>query len=119
MGGAIGALMASHAHGSVSQVVAIAIGGGSSLSTHLVKTGVRMGVNASPEPFSNTIASLLEDLSASGIVVFALLHRLAAEIIAGALLLIGVVSVALLASRIRRFLRRRGRVSARTLARSP
>jgi len=107
MGGAIGALMASHAHGSVPQVVAIAIGGGSALATHLVKTGVRMGVNASPEPFSNIVASLLEDLTVSGIVVFALLHPLAAALTAGALLLLGVVVVALLASRIRRFWRRR------------
>lgn len=107
MGGAIGALMAGHAHGSLTQAVGIAIGGGSALATHLVKTGVRMGVNTSPEPVSNIIASVLEDITVAGMIVFALLRPVPAAVLAAVLLLLGLVLVALLASRIRRFLRRR------------
>jgi hypothetical protein len=106
MGAAVGALMAGHAH-TLPTALAAVIGGGSALATHLVKTGVRLGVNASPEPVSNVVASLLEDLGVGGIVVLALLHPLVAALIAATLLFFGVVLVALLAGRIRRAWRRR------------
>jgi uncharacterized protein DUF4126 len=107
-GGAIGLLMAHHAHGSLAQAIAAtALGGGTSLVTHLVKTGVRMGVNTSPEPVSNIVASLLEDLTVAGIVTFALLHPVAAAVTAGVLLALGAVLVVLLARRIRRAWRNR------------
>lgn len=106
IGGAIGALMAGHAH-TLPQAVAAGIGGGTALVTHLIKSGVRMGVNTSPEPFSNIAVSATENVTVAGMVIFALLHPLAAAIVAGTLLLIGVVLVTFLASRIRRFWRRR------------
>jgi cobalamin synthase len=74
---------------------------------HLIKSGVRMGVNASPEPFSNVIVSLTENVTVAGIVVLTLLHPLVAALIAAALLVLGAIVVALLASRIRKFWRRR------------
>jgi hypothetical protein len=107
LGGTIGVLMAQHAHGSLAAAAAAAVGGGTSLVTHLIKTGVRLGVNTSPEPLSNIVASMLEDLSVAGIVVFALLHPLPAAIIAGVLLVLGVLLVVLLARRIRRAWRNR------------
>src|SRR5215469_11874095 len=61
MGAAVGAVMAGHAH-TLSQVLGAAIGGSAALATHVVKTGTRIGINASPEPVSNIIASVLEDL---------------------------------------------------------
>ena len=106
VGGAIGVLIAGHAH-TLPQAVAAVIGGGTALSTHLIKTGVRMGVNASPEPFSNIVVSLLENLTVGGMVVFALLHPIPAALIAGALLVGGVIVVIFLATRIRRFWRNR------------
>jgi ABC-type multidrug transport system fused ATPase/permease subunit len=106
IGGAIGALMAGHAH-TMPQAVAAAIGGGTALMTHLIKTGVRIGVNHSPEPFSNIAVSLTEHVTVAGIVIFALLHPLAAALIAGVLLLIGMTLLIFLASRIRRSWRRR------------
>lgn len=106
MGAAIGALMAGHVH-TLPQAAAAAIGGGTALATHLVKTGVRVGVNASPEPVSNIVASLAEDLGVSGIVVLALLHPLAAALIAAILLVAGMALVIMLANRIRRAWRRR------------
>jgi hypothetical protein len=105
-GAAIGALLAGHAH-TLSQAAAAAIGGGTALITHLIKSGVRMGVNTSPEPFSNIIISLIENMTVAGLVVFALLHPVPAALIAGTLLVIGLVAVIFLASRIRRFWRNR------------
>ncbi|HYK31500.1 MAG TPA: DUF4126 domain-containing protein, partial [Streptosporangiaceae bacterium] len=99
MGAAVGVLMAGHAH-TLPQAAAAALGGGAALVTHLVKTGVRVGVNASPEPVSNIVASLAEDLGVAGIVVLALLHPLVAALIAATLLVVGVVLVIMLAKRI-------------------
>jgi len=106
IGGAIGALIAGHAH-SMPQAIAAAIGGGTALATHVIKSGVRMGVNASPEPFSNVVVSLTENVTVAGMIVFALLHPIPAAILAGTLLLAGITLVIFLASRIRRFWRRR------------
>ncbi len=103
VGAVIGVLLAQHAHSSTAQAAGSAgIAGGTALVTHLVKTGVRMGINTSPEPVSNIIASLLEDLTVAGLVTLALLHPVIAAVIAAVLLILGVALVALLATRIRR-----------------
>jgi len=107
-GGAIGVVLAQHAHTSPAwAIVAAAIGGGTALTSHAVKTGVRLGVNVSPEPVSNIVASFLEDLGVAGLVSFAVYHPRLAAVIAAIMLLAGVVLVMLLASRIRRSWRRR------------
>lgn len=105
-GGVVAALIAGQ-DGSLPQLVAGAVGGGTALLSHLVKAGTRMAVNTSPEPASNIVVSLLEDLGVAGIIVLAVFFPVAAACIAGFALLLGVVTVLFLASRIRRFLRRR------------
>jgi hypothetical protein len=108
VGGAIGVIMAQHAHASPAAAIAApALGGGSALASHVVKTGVRVGVNASPEPFSNIAASLLEDLGVAGLVTFAVFHPVTAAILAAVMLAVGIALFALLASRIRRVWHRR------------
>jgi hypothetical protein len=108
VGGAIGVIMAQHAHATpAATIAAAALGGGSALASHVVKTGVRVGVNASPEPFSNVAASLLEDLGVAGLVSFAVFHPVTAAILAAVVLAVGIALFALLASRIRRGWRRR------------
>ena len=108
VGGAIGVIMAQHAHASpAATIAAAALGGGSALASHVVKTGVRVGVNASPEPFSNVAASLLEDLGVAGLVTFAVFHPVTAAILAAVVLAVGIALFALLASRIRRGWHRR------------
>jgi hypothetical protein len=108
VGGAIGVVMAQHAHASpAATIAAAALGGGSALVSHVVKTGTRIGVNASPEPFSNIVASLLEDLGVVGLVSYAVFHPVAAAIVAAVGLAVGVVLFALLASRIRLVWQRR------------
>jgi hypothetical protein len=115
----VGALLAGHS-GSVNDVVAGLIGGSTALASHTVKAGTRMAVNTSPEPFSNIVISIAEDLGVGGIVTFAMFHPLAAASLAGALLLAGLVVLVFLVSRIRRFLRRRAqRREERRLAAQP
>jgi hypothetical protein len=128
VGGAIGVVMAQQAHVSPAAVIAgAALGGGSALASHVVKTGTRVGVNASPEPFSNIIASLLEDLGVAGLVSLAVFHPVAAATVAAVVLAAGIVLLALLASRIRRArqrrrdarLRRQSSVGRNTMTPSP
>jgi hypothetical protein len=108
VGGAIGVVMAQHGHASSAAIIAAAaLGGGSALASHVVKTGMRVGVNASPEPFSNIAASLLEDLGVVSLVSFAVFHPVPAAIVAAVVLAIGIILFALLASRIRRAWHRR------------
>ncbi|MEV6169813.1 DUF4126 domain-containing protein [Streptomyces sp. NPDC051954] len=102
----VGALLAGQS-GSLSDVAAGLIGGSTALASHAVKAGTRMAVNTSPEPFSNVIVSLAEDLGVGAIVTFAMFNPQAAAIIAGVLLVAGLGTLFFLISRIRRFLRRR------------
>lgn len=108
VGGAIGVVMAQQAHANSAATIAAAVlGGGSALASHVVKTGMRVGVNASPEPFSNIAASLLEDLGVAGLVSFAVFHPVASAAVAAVLLAVGIAGFVLLASRIRRGWHRR------------
>lgn len=61
-----GAVLAMAAVGDVSEPVSLAaaiIGGGMALTTHTTKSGSRVLINTSPEPFSNIGVSLLEDVA--------------------------------------------------------
>ena len=88
-----------------------ALGAGSTglvaLASHGVKAGLRLGINTSPEPASNIIASLTEDGLVAVVVLFSVNHPLIAAAIAGVLLAVGLVLIALLWRRIRTALRRR------------
>jgi hypothetical protein len=105
-GAVVAALLAGES-GSLPELAAGAVGGSTALMSHLVKAGTRMAVNTSPEPFSNIAVSIAEDLGVAGVVTFAIFHPWIAAGIAAALLLLGIVILVFLASRIRRFLRRR------------
>ncbi|MFF6932374.1 DUF4126 family protein [Streptomyces sp. NPDC008312] len=107
--GAVVAVLLAGGSGSLPELAAGAVGGSTALMSHLVKAGTRMAVNTSPEPFSNVGVSVLEDLGVAGIITFAVFHPVAAAVVAGVLLLLGLLVLVFLASRIRRFLRRRAR----------
>ncbi|WP_142216581.1 DUF4126 domain-containing protein [Streptomyces sp. SLBN-118] len=123
-GAVVAALLAGDS-GSLPELAAAAVGGSSALMSHLVKAGTRMAINTSPEPFSNIAVSTAEDLGVAGIIIFALFHPVAAALVAGTLLALGLVTVVFLASRIRRFWRRRAqrregkRPAAAGVGRSP
>ncbi|MFE0630240.1 DUF4126 domain-containing protein [Streptomyces sp. NPDC058864] len=100
-GGVVAALLAGQ-DGSLPQLAAGAVGGTTALLSHLVKAGLRLGVNTSPEPASNIVISLAEDVGVAAIIVFALFHPVAAACIAAVLLVLGIVLVFFILSRIRR-----------------
>ncbi|GEK02960.1 hypothetical protein TNCT1_52360 [Streptomyces sp. 1-11] len=104
----VGALLAGQS-GSLPDVAAGLLGGSTALASHGVKAGTRMAVNSSPEPFSNFVLSVAEDLGVAGVVSFAMFHPVAAAVVAAVLLAGGLVTLWFLVSRIRRFLRRRTR----------
>nr|WP_206314161.1 DUF4126 domain-containing protein [Streptomyces coryli] len=106
VGSGVAALLAGQS-GSMEELSAGAVGGTTALASHVVKTGTRMAINASPEPVSNFLMSAAEDLGVGSLVTLAVFHPLVAASIAGILLLLGFVLLIFLAHRIRRFRRRR------------
>ncbi len=104
-GAVIGVLLAGDAS-SLDQAVLGVVGGGTALLSHLVKAGSRLAINTSPEPVTNVAASLAEDGAVLVVVWFAIEHPRAAAAVAGVLLLVGLVTVVLLARLIRRGWRR-------------
>ncbi|WP_328882222.1 DUF4126 domain-containing protein [Streptomyces sp. NBC_00299] len=105
-GAVVAALLAGQS-GSLPELAAGAVGGSTALLSHLVKAGTRMAVNTSPEPFSNIVVSLAEDLGVGVLITLAIFYPVAAAVISGVLLLAGLLLLLFLVSRIRRFLRRR------------
>jgi hypothetical protein len=72
-----GAFLAAGAVGDVSPAMEIAagiLGGGLAATSHVTKTGGRLLINTSPEPFSNWTASIGEDLLVLGGLWAALYH---------------------------------------------
>jgi len=84
-----GALIAVAALGDASptiQGLVALLGGSVAASTHLTKAGTRAVVNTSPEPVSNWILSIGEDVFVVGLGMLALNYPLAALIVVGVLL---------------------------------
>ncbi|SMC87327.1 protein of unknown function [Desulfocicer vacuolatum DSM 3385] len=72
-----GVMLAAGAVGDVDPGVAVAaalLGGGLAAGSHAAKAGSRVLINASPEPFSNWIASILEDVVVVGGIWTSLTH---------------------------------------------
>jgi len=80
----------------ISQLEEGVAAGGSGLTallSHGVKAGLRLGINASPEPASNWIASFTEDGLVATVTFFALENPELAAVIAAVLLVIGLGAV--------------------------
>jgi len=84
------------------QAVLAATGGSAALISHMVKGGLRLIVNTSPEPVTNIGVSLGEDAAVAGVATMAVVAPTAAAITAGILLLIGIVLLVVLWTRVRR-----------------
>lgn len=100
-GAVIGALIGG-ANGSLTSIALAAVGGTTALLSHLSKTGIRMAINTSPEPASNIVSSIGNDVGVASIASLAVLHPIAAAIIAGVLLIVGLGLSIFLLSRIRK-----------------
>lgn len=83
------------------------LGGAVAAGSHLTKTSTRAAVNTSPEPFSNWILSLGEDLFVVGLGYLALTHPIAALVVAGVLLTLILVFAAVIIRTVRRWFARR------------
>jgi hypothetical protein len=97
---AIGALIAAHT-GDLNEGLAAALAGGTALASHATKAGLRLAVNASPEPFSNIALSLSEDSAVVAVLLLAIHHPWASAATALAILGAGIVLLALVVRRIR------------------
>ncbi|UDY22501.1 DUF4126 domain-containing protein [Nocardioides sp. Kera G14] len=105
VGAVIGVLLAGEAD-SLNEAVGGVTGGLTAFLAHLAKSGGRLAINASPEPFSNIGASLTEDLSVLGVGLLALQHPQIAASIAAVLLILGLLLAYVLGSMVRRGWRR-------------
>jgi len=99
-----GAVLAASAFGAFDrsiQVTALLLGGGLALSSHGTKAATRAMLNASPEPVSNWVASIAEDIVAVLSVVVSVFVPVLIFVIVGA----GLVISFLVFRRILRFFR--------------
>ena len=91
-----GALIAVAALGHASpffQVLTALVGATVAAGGHLTKAGARVAINTSPEPFTNWIASLLEDVFVVGLSLLTLKFPILALLVC-AIILIGMVLLA-------------------------
>ena len=105
-----GALIAVTTLGDASPTVEALIallGGTVAAGSHLTKTSTRAAANTSPEPFSNWILSIGEDLFVVGLGYLALKHPIAALVVAGTLLVLIVLFAAVIIRKVRAWFRRR------------
>ncbi len=93
----------------VDQVLLTALGGGTALASHGVKSGVRLAVNTSPEPFSNGIVSTTEDIGVISVISIAVAHPWLALGITASFLVAGAALVFVLWRTINRVRQRRRR----------
>jgi hypothetical protein len=100
-GAVIGALLAG-GNGDLVTLTLASVGGVTALVSHLVKAGLRLAINTSPEPASNIGASLAGDVSVAGITVFAVLNPVPAAIVVAVLLVVGVWFTVAVMGRVRR-----------------
>jgi len=105
-----GALIAVTTLGDASPTVEALIallGGTVAAGSHLTKTSTRAAANASPEPFSNWILSIVEDLFVVGLGFLALKYPIAALVVAGTLAILIFVFAAVIIRKVRAWFRRR------------
>ena len=99
-----GAVLAAAAFGDFDrgiQVIALLLGGGLALSSHGTKAATRAMLNASPEPVSNSVASVLEDILAVGSIALSFFAPVLLFIVVG----LGVIISYLVFNRVIQFFR--------------
>jgi hypothetical protein len=103
LGGAVVAVTALGDASPAMTAVAGLLGGSVAMTTHLTKAGTRAAANTSPEPLSNWILSVGEDLFAVGLTYGAIQHPR----IALAIVIVLLAAILVFSSMLVRFLRRR------------
>src|SRR6476661_2285648 len=90
-----------HASPTVQGLVAL-LGGSLAAGSHFTKAGTRAVANASPEPFSNWILSLTEDIFVVGLGMLALDYPIAAAVVVIACVVLMIVFAAWIVRAVRR-----------------
>lgn len=90
VGGTVGVLIAGDST-AINELAGGSVGGASALASHLVKAGTRVAVNTSPEPFTNIVVSIGEDLVVLAVVGFAVSYPYIAASVAAVLLVVGAI----------------------------
>ncbi|MEA3278504.1 MAG: DUF4126 domain-containing protein [Pseudomonadota bacterium] len=86
-----GAILAASAVGDVgagTELAAALMGGGMAAASHAAKSGTRVLINTSPEPFSNWTASIVEDLGVIAGLITAINHPVVFLVLLGLFLLL-------------------------------
>lgn len=96
LGGSAMAYMATSNFDPSIQYSAAMIGGMVSMESHLTKATGRAAINTSPEPVTNTIASVTEDVTVVGLLWLIVNHPVIAAIASVILIVMGVVLIKLL-----------------------
>ncbi len=89
-GGAALGYMAMADVGSAVQVPVALLTGSIALDSHLTKATTRAAINTSPEPVTNSVASVTEDISVAGIIYLIIQHPIIAAICVIAFILFSV-----------------------------
>jgi hypothetical protein len=103
VGGALIAVATLGEKAPATEAVVALLGGALAASTHFSKSGTRVLANASPEPFSNWILSIAEDLFVVGLGALALKYPAAAAVV----VLVCLVLIAAFTVWVARVVRRR------------
>jgi hypothetical protein len=89
-GAALGYMATAHV-GPVVQIPVALLTGAVSLNSHLAKATTRVAINTSPEPFSNSVASITEDVTVFGMLTLIIKHPIIASIVAIVLITLSVL----------------------------
>ena len=89
------------------EALVMLLGGAVATSSHLTKTSTRAVANASPEPFSNWILSVGEDIFVVGLGLLALQYPLVALAVAVVLLVLIAIFATVIIRTVRRWFARR------------
>jgi hypothetical protein len=108
LGGALVAVTALGSSSPAAEALVALFGGSVAMTSHLTKAGTRVAANASPEPFTNWILSLGEDLFVVGLLYLAFEYPVAALVVALALLAVAAAFAAVIVRAVRRRFRRVG-----------
>jgi hypothetical protein len=102
LGGALVAVTALGDASPAATALAGLVGGSIAMTTHVTKASTRAAANTSPEPFSNWLLSLGEDVLAVGFTYGALAHPLVAVTIAVGLLIAIAACASIIVGAVRR-----------------
>ncbi|RUP85688.1 DUF4126 domain-containing protein [Dermabacter sp. HSID17554] len=105
-GGAIGFLLGGETD-TTTAVIYAAVGTAAALGTHGAKAATRAAVNISPEPVSNVLVSVIEDIGAALLAILAVLLPILAGIAAVFILIGAIVAIVVLVRFVRKWRARR------------